>query len=306
MKLTHQIKKGVLALFVLGLASVYAQNPIVFSLYTVQNNVLKMTAQVDRAIGDKTKKIILEVQEGNAWVKRAEASVITPGWNGLLRVENWDMTVDHNYRIKYMTGEWTGVVRKDPVNKEKIVAVVFTGNSIMSSHGGNLSKQDLVDNVVKHGADILIFTGDQVYDHKQHERDWIVFGRDFGEIMRDIPTVSIPDDHDAGQANLWGSSGKKASNCNGTSGGYCQTDTYVKMVERSQTGNLPDPYDPTPIGRGIGVYYTNLTIGEVDFAIIEDRKFKTGPEEVLSSKPGTTRWDHIWNLNYSSKSISSE
>ncbi|MCK5138038.1 MAG: hypothetical protein KAR19_19800 [Bacteroidales bacterium] len=39
-----------------------------------------------------------------------------------------------------------------------------------------------------------------------------------------------------------------------------------------------DPFDPTPVGQGIGVYYTNLVVGEVDFAIIEDRKFESGPK----------------------------
>ena len=32
-----------------------------------------------------------------------------------------------------------------------------------------------------------------------------------------------------------------------------------------------------PVNRGIGVYFTSLNVGGVDFAILEDRKFKTGP-----------------------------
>ncbi|MFC2099134.1 hypothetical protein ACFLSP_05270, partial [Bacteroidota bacterium] len=51
-----------------------------------------------------------------------------------------------------------------------------------------------------------------------------------------------------------------------------------------QASNLPDPYDPTPIGRGIGVYYTDLKWGGMSFAILEDRKFKTGPEEVIDRR----------------------
>ena len=50
------------------------------------------------------------------------------------------------------------------------------------------------------------------------------------------------------------------------------------MVQRCQTWHLPDPYDATPIERGIGVYYTRLRVGGIDFAILEDRKFKSGPE----------------------------
>ena len=56
---------------------------------------------------------------------------------------------------------------------------------------------------------------------------------------------------------------------------------YVKEVERAQTSHLPDPYDPTPIKRGIGTYYTDLNWGRISFAIIEDRKFKTGPAGMI-------------------------
>jgi len=48
------------------------------------------------------------------------------------------------------------------------------------------------------------------------------------------------------------------------------------MVERTQCSNLPDPYDPTPIEQDIGVYYTSLNYGKIGFAILEDRKFKSG------------------------------
>jgi len=45
------------------------------------------------------------------------------------------------------------------------------------------------------------------------------------------------------------------------------------------------------IKRGIGVYYTALNWGGISFAIIEDRKFKTGPEGVVP-KMGP-RPDHV-------------
>ena len=49
------------------------------------------------------------------------------------------------------------------------------------------------------------------------------------------------------------------------------------MVQRQQSWHLPDPVDPAPVDRGISVYFTRLRVGGVDFAILEDRKFKTGP-----------------------------
>lgn len=67
------------------------------------------------------------------------------------------------------------------------------------------------------------------------------------------------------------------------------------------TAHLPDPFDPTPIQQGIGVYYTNLIVSGVDFAILEDRKFKSGPKGKIPQQG--PRPDHIRNLNYDPKSV---
>ena len=71
--------------------------------------------------------------------------------------------------------------------------------------------------------------------------------------------------------------------------------------QRAQTSHLPDPFDSTPVKRGITVYYTDLTVGGISFAIIEDRKFKTGPMGTIP-KQGP-RPDHITDPSYDPKSI---
>jgi hypothetical protein len=62
-------------------------------------------------------------------------------------------------------------------------------------------------------------------------------------------------------------------------------------VQEAQTWHLPDPYDATPVQRGIGVYYTSLRVGGVGFAVLEDRKFKTGPQGFVTH--GGPRPDHV-------------
>ena len=94
---------------------------------------------------------------------------------------------------------------------------------------------------------------------------WLLFGRQFGDIIRDRPTICIPDDHDVGQGNLWGEGGKQALLPGAADGGYRMPPDYVRMVERAQTSHLPDPYDPTPIERNIGVYYTSLNVAGIDW-----------------------------------------
>jgi len=275
---------------------------ICFSLYTVQDNILKLTAQLYPLEEGDDRFCRLEINKGGKWEQVSKADIVKRGWTATFRVENWVHSKDTAYRVAH--GEnayYEGLVRRDPVDKDVITVAAFTGNSIYPGHGGDIPKDDIVKNLMKLQPDLLFFSGDQVYDHKQHYAYWLKFGRDFGDIIRITPTVTIPDDHDVGQANLWGAGGKKSNTGAGHDGGYFMPVEYVKEVERAQTSHLPDPYDPTPIERGIGVYYTDLTVGRVNFAIIEDRKFKSGPQGLVPQQG--PRPDHIRNPEYDPKSV---
>jgi len=275
---------------------------ICFTLYTVHNNVLKLTAQLYPLADDDPRSVRLEIKRDGQWHQIAQAEVIEDGWTAPLRVENWDATKDTEYRVAHgKTAYCTGTIRRDPIDKETIVVATFTGNSVHASHGGNVSKEDIFKNLDAQKPDLLFFSGDQVYDHNNHLRAWLTFGRTYGRLTASIPTVCIPDDHDVGHANLWGAGGKQSHTGAGHDGGYFRPVEYVKMVERAQTSHLPDPYDPTPIERGIGVYYTSMTLGGISFAIIEDRKFKSGPQGLVP-KQGP-RPDHIRNPDYDPKSV---
>lgn len=60
-------------------------------------------------------------------------------------------------------------------------------------------------------------------------------------------------------------------------GGYGMPADFVNAVQRTQTSHMPEPFDPTPIDNDIGVYYTDWKYGGVSLAVIEDRKWKSGP-----------------------------
>ncbi|MBT5691024.1 MAG: hypothetical protein HOI65_07915 [Opitutae bacterium] len=287
---------------VLAIPEVTRDKVICFALYTVHEKTLKLTAQLYPLKEGETRKVRLEAKISGQWKTVAVTDVIERGWTAPFRVENWDDTKDTTYRVRH--GEkatYEGLIRKNPVEKREIVVVGFTGNSINPGHGGNIPKEDLVSNIKKIKPDILFFSGDQVYDHRRHYAAWLNFGRDFGEVIKDYPTITIPDDHDVGQPNLWGHNGRKSTLSGASDGGYIMPVEYVKEVERAQTSHLPDPYDPTPIDRGIGTYYTDLTWGRVSFAIIEDRKFKTGPAGMIPRQG--PRPDHIRNPEYDPKSV---
>jgi hypothetical protein len=178
-----------------------------------------------------------------------------------------------------------GIIRKNPIHRDTFTLAALTCNSVYPEHGGDISREDIIDNINKLQPDLVFFSGDQVYDHSEDYWYWLKFGNDFKEILRSTPTICIVDDHDVGQGNIWGANGKKTENRSGVSGGYYMPPEYVKEVERAQTSHLPDPYDATPIEQGIGVYYTDLKWGGISFAILEDRKFKSGLSDLPKYAP---------------------
>ncbi|WP_417745873.1 hypothetical protein [Rosistilla oblonga] len=286
----------------LAIPEVERSEVICFALYTVHDNTLKLTAQLYPLESGDDRTVRLEIEKDGKWVEVAKTKVIETGWTAPFRIENWDDTQQRKYRVLHgPKATYEGIIRKNPVDKDEIVVAGFTGNSIQPAHGGDISRQDLIDNVNRIDADVLFFSGDQVYDHNRHYAAWLKFGRDFGEIIKDRPTLCLPDDHDVGQPNLWGENGKISTLSGNADGGYRQPGVYVQEVERAQTSHLPDPVHPRKIGQGIGVYYTNLNWGGIDFAILEDRKFKSGPAGRVP-KQGP-RPDHIRNPEYDPASV---
>jgi phosphodiesterase/alkaline phosphatase D-like protein len=286
----------------LEIPTVSRDQVICFALYTVDDNVLKLTAQLYPLDDDAPRTVRLEVKQNGQWRQIATTEIVNPGWTAPFRVEPWDMTQEVPYRVRHgESAVYEGVIRKNPVDKDEIVVAAFTGNSIYPGHGGDIPKTDIVENLKRLEPDLLFFSGDQVYDHNQHYAYWLKFGRDFGEAIRNTPTVTIPDDHDVGHGNLWGAGGKKSNSSAGDDGGYFKPVEYVKEVERAQTSHLPDPYDPTPVLRGITVYYTALNWGGISFAIIEDRKFKSGPKGLVPQMG--PRPDHVTDPSYDPKAL---
>ncbi|MDB4286666.1 hypothetical protein N9907_01390, partial [bacterium] len=274
------------------------EDVIGFAVYTVANDTLKLTAQLFPLKPDETQEVRLEIKEGDSWKEIAKEKIHYPGWSAHFRIKGWDSEKNTPYRLRHAEkATFEGLIRKDPKDQD----VIVTGNLSCNSSRTTGPRPLILKNLLHHNPDILFFAGDQTYHHTQHTSGWLEFGMQFRDVMRDRPTITIPDDHDVGQANIWGEEGIQATNSNGPSGGYFYPPAYVNMVQRQQTWHLPDPVDPTPIKRGIGVYYTNIVCGGVDFAIIEDRKFKTGPEGTIP-KMGP-RPDHINDPKYDRKAV---
>lgn len=271
---------------------------IAFAVYTQDRGILKLTAQLYPLMPFESRDATLEVQKQGQWSAIAKAKIEVPGWSAHFRVENWDSTQNVPYRVRHgEKAEFAGSIRKDPIDKDVIVVANMSCNSSRTTG----FRPEIIDNLKLQDPDLLFFAGDQTYRHTEHTAGWIEFGLQFRELLRDRPTITIPDDHDVGHPNLWGENGKRSTLSGNADGGFFYPVEYVNMVQRQQTWHLPDPVDPAPVERGIGVYFTRLRLGGIDFAILEDRKFKTGPAGKIPQMG--PRPDHINDASYDPKSI---
>ena len=277
------------------------EDVIAFGIYTVANGQLKLSAQLFPLYPDESREVRLELKTGDEWEEVQRQTINDLGWSALFRVEDWDASRDVPYRLRHgAAATFEGLIRRDPTDQDVIAVAALSCNS----NKDRGMRENYVRNIEAQDPDLLFFAGDQSYDHQEHTAAWLKFGLQFRDLFRDRPCVTIPDDHDIGQGNLWGEGGKNAERPQGDDGGYFFHPEYVKMVERCQTAHLPDPYDPQPIEQGIGVYYTNLVLGGIDFAILEDRKFKSGPKGKIPQQG--PRPDHIRNPDYDPASIDLE
>jgi len=305
--------------------------PILCTQYTLSQGVMKMTAQLMPVADIEPDQVQLQVQRSGSWKTLAEARLIVPGWTATFRVPEWQDDRDVPYRVLWDGHTWKGTVRRDPVDKATIVVAGFTGNHNNShSIGGgwgatNPEKNnwiagmwfphtEIVTHVSQHQPDVLFFSGDQVYEGKsptfadtKHIKldylyKWYLWCWAYRDLTRDIPTVTIPDDHDVYQGNIWGEGGRKSPDKD-HHGGYVHPADFVRMVERTQTAHLPDPYDPAPLEQGITSYYTSMIYGGIGFAVLEDRKFKSGCARPDMVPSGTARPDHFNDPDFDVKRL---
>jgi hypothetical protein len=247
---------------------------VAFALYTQQAGVLKLTAQLYPLKPGEPRETRLEFQRAGKWVEAAKTPVLYPGWTSHFRIENWDASKDVAYRVRHgEKAEFTGLIRRDPLDKDVIVVANMSCNSSRTTG----RRPEILENLKLQNPDLLFFAGDQTYRHTEHTAGWI------------------------GHPNLWGENGAKSTLSGNADGGYAYPAAYVNLVQRQQTWHLPDAVDPGPVDQGISVYFTRLRIGGVDFAILEDRKFKSGPAGKIP-KMGP-RPDHINDASYDPKSI---
>lgn len=305
--------------------------PVIGVQYTISEGILNLTAQMApiSEMNQRAVKFEAAPKGTDDWKIIAESEITRPGWLATFRVKEWNTRQTYRYRISYPLAErkrsqyFEGTIQKEPTGKNDFTAAAFSDNTSSDSAFGErfdfsgsriwFPHHDIIQNVQQHEPDLLVYTGDQVHKDQPVSPDtsssistrmdylyrWYLFLWAHGELTRNIPTITIPDDQDVYQDNLWGAEGKKAeplpegerypwyyrggfeNHYQQDRGGYVMPPKFVNMVQQTQTAHLPEPYDAKPVRQGIGVYYTDITYGGMSFAVLEDRKFKSPPSVEL-------------------------
>jgi alkaline phosphatase D len=296
-----------------------AEGPVLGTLYSLNGGVLKLTAQLlPVGDGDPGELRLQLGGPGRAW-EDGPAAAVGPGYAAAFRLTGWDATAPRPYRLLWAAGtaeeqRFEGTVAADPAGEDEL-RVGLVDCTIHSYRPLNVASDPhdrrpgsprlglyteanlyfpyrrLVAELGRRRPHLLAAVGDQYYEHRPTTRErgpqptldmlyrWYLWLWAFRDLTRDRPTVVLVDDHDVYHPNLWGNAGAPAPGGDYRQGGYAHPAAWVNLVQRVQTGHNPDPHDPAPVAQGIGVYYGAFRYGGVGFALVEDRKFKTGDKD---------------------------
>lgn len=297
-----------------------AWGPILWAMHSLSHSrgadghILNLTAQLAPLGKHDPRTVALQIQRGATWETVDTVAMDPAARTARFRMPRWPADHDVPYRLVYPVPEtpgteptqaYHGVVRRDPIDRPLVIAG-FTGNTDYV-----FPNLEVARSVETANPDVLFFSGDQIYEgvggygiHRtpadvstlNYLRKWYLLGWAFGDLMRDRVTLCLPDDHDVYQGNIWGEGGIDCGGIQGhDAGGYAQPVEMINAVHRTQTSHHPDAYDPTPIDRGISVFYGDMVYGRVSFAVLADRMFKSGPKGKVDT--GSGRADHVMTLD---------
>lgn len=273
---------------------------ILWSQYCQHLGKMKLLVHLDSdptvAVGGAPETVELRIQEADRgeWKLISSQPIDALTATALFEIDSWPRFDKRFYKLTCGDSVWEGIFRAEPAEGSVLKLV---GLSCHKDIGWPW--KEAIDELLTHDPDLVFFSGDQIYENdydspmfqpetarevpqgmKNYLEKYRKFGEAFGRLMKDRPTIMITDDHDVFANDLWGKGGMRMKGKR-TTGGYPTHPNWVNAAEFTQTGNLPDPVSAGPHGDGIMAYYTALEYGGVHFAILEDRKFKSAPSEVI-------------------------
>lgn len=301
-----------------------ALNPIALTHYTVDKGILKLSAQCMPQ--HKGAKVTLSLLRNGKWEK-VDTQIVHPiDQLALFRIEGWDQTEAVPFRVNVeldnaqQAASSTGLITAEPTKGKVRLAALGCVKHAPGGRANNFTENiyfphhELQEKVLESKPDLVFFYGDQMYEHEPSYVDrknyfedymykWLVHCVAFREVVRNVPSITVPDDHDVYQGNFWAQGGRAAPKGNWNLGGYMHPGEFVAQVHRTQTSHLPDAADPDCLEQNIPAYFCDWNWGGMSFAILGDRLFKSGPEGKGLPESKTKRPDHYNNPEFDTRTL---
>ena len=283
--------------------------PILWTMYTLNDSqsekgvVLKLSALLGPMGQKDNQNVELQVKRDGQWHAIGHSQIDPAASLATFTQENWDESQNTAFRVIYnqfhkdgsQTPDiYSGTIQANPDGRPLRMASLTCQNDYAFPYA------PVAENLQKLDPDLVFFSGDQLYEHHggygyvrapadratlNYLRMYYQFGWSFRDVMRDRPTVCLPDDHDVLQGNLWGEGGAPMQHIErdpsaSILGGYIQPVSMVNVVHKTNTAHHPTGFDTRPNPSGISSYYGSLVYGNVGFAILADRQWKSAPEGI--------------------------
>ncbi|NLE36506.1 MAG: hypothetical protein GX621_00610, partial [Pirellulaceae bacterium] len=206
-----------------------AFGPILWTLYTLSDRVMKLTAQMPPLGEDEDRDVRLQIDRGAGWETISTAEIDPLARTATFRVADWDDSRETPYRACWTQTHrdgtsrehaYDGTIRKDPKEKPELVVAGYCCFTDFLFPNANI-----VEQTRRIDPDVMFFMGDQIYegvggfgilrdgDVKRmtvnYLRKLALLGWSFRDLTKNRPTVWMPDDHDVYQGNVWGAGGRK-------------------------------------------------------------------------------------------------
>ena len=296
--------------------------PILWSMYSLSDSrtdegfVMKVSALTGPLGEQDNHDVELQIKQKAGWQSYGKAKLDTDAWVATFRIPNWNALIETPYKLVYRekhrdgtetVSDWSGTIKANPAGRPLRLGAL----TCQKDYG--FPYAPVAENLIKLDPDMLYFSGDQIYEGHggygfirdpadkailSYLRKYYMFGWAFRHALKDRPTLVVPDDHDVFQGNIWGEGGaamKKGAKGSSSNGGYREPARMVNAVHKTCVAHHPDVFDPTPCQQDISVYFGDMVYGDVSFAVIGDRQWKSGPERVDT---GSGRADHVMDPEF--------
>lgn len=264
--------------------------------------------------GARTGVQLEQKQTDGSWQPVARpVGISEPDYYALIRVKDYDRSQSADFRVVMLNGPkdaqpYLFHVPAEPTTGELVIGGISCTGDIGRKSLGNKSKlkagesyvgiwspanqwapfSGITQPLIERKPDIVFFTGDQIYEWwptpidmsdampaEDYLYKWTIWHWSFKDVTSRVPCLLQTDDHDVWHPNLWGDGNRLMTEGWEKGGGYIKSSYFVNMIQRTMCGHNPDAFSPGPGDSGITNYFCTFKYGGVDFALLEDRKFKS-------------------------------